>query len=219
MQPNVASSANPQTPSQENINRQDLQGNTQGNNIFISNAIQKGALIDLVNFDGETPLYCALKKQHFTTAKLLISLGANINKLIGFGYTLLLLAIDKRDNITAQTIINNECTDTSAQTYVCKLSALHLAIAYDLEDVVDALINIKAPLDLADYMGQTPIYRAISLGKTDISLRLAEAGASLTIQDKAGLTPEAFARACRDYSLANLLEEALIEQRKEKGPN
>lgn len=223
---NITSSANrTNTPSpQEPFYRTGQDGNTplhlaaiEGNNAFISKTAQKGAIVDFVNFAGETPLYCALKKGHFSSVALLISRGAEINKRLGFGYTLLLFAINNRDSITAQTIIGFSSTDLSAQTFICKLSALHLAIAYNLDDVVDALIYNKAPLNLPDHKGQTPIYTAIFRGKTDIALRLARAGASLTVKDEAGFTPETFARANRHYPLAQLLSEALIEQRKEKG--
>lgn len=178
----------------------DSQGNTrlhyaaiEGDDVFIQRAAHLKAALDSANFEGKTPFYLALQEEKYSTAKLLLSLGADINKRIGFGYTLLLFALDKRDCAMAKKIMRFGA-DLSAQTFICHNSALHLAISYDLDAAINALLRAKAPLDLPDHVGQTPIYRAIALGKQKVALQLAQAGASLTHQDNAGLTPITFSR-------------------------
>ena len=194
-----------------NLQARDRAGNTplhdaasRGDNDFIKNAFQFGAMIDAVNFDSKTPLYLAIEKDKFLSAAFLITCGADINKRIGFGYTLLLCAIDRRDMITAEKILLFD-PDLAAQTWICNNSALHLAIAYDLD--ITPLIKAKAPLDLPDHKWQTPIYTAIGRKKHHAVLQLAHAGASLTHQDKTGLTPEAFARKNSFFNLAKTLAE------------
>ncbi|KAJ3647036.1 hypothetical protein Zmor_024585 [Zophobas morio] len=46
---------------------------------FAYELIKKGACIDKVYFEGDTPLHCALDRDYFRAAKLLIERGADIN--------------------------------------------------------------------------------------------------------------------------------------------
>ena len=68
-------------------------------------------------------------------------------------------------------------------------TALHLAAANGMADVVEFLIKKGACLDMADASNRTPLHRAVSKGYADITASLCDAGALIDPKDKFGRTP------------------------------
>ncbi|WP_282039244.1 ankyrin repeat domain-containing protein [Saccharicrinis aurantiacus] len=87
-----------------NINSRDTRNNTplhviagsrrENKSIFIDELINKGADVNAINIDGETPLFTAIKKHKLNRAELLVNNGAKINAVNKYGRSPLHLACE-----------------------------------------------------------------------------------------------------------------------------
>lgn len=78
-------------------------------------------------------------------------------------------------------------------------SALHRAAAKGYEDIVQFLIQIKVDINLGDNFGKTPLFEAVKNGHDGVASQLAEAGASLSVDNPGICLCEAVATKELDF--------------------
>jgi uncharacterized protein len=100
--------------------------------------LQAGANVNLASASGETPLMAAALKGHVAIAKLLLDQGANVNAQTTKGTT--------------------DFFNTSPP--VCGESALHLASAEGIREMVELLLANGASKGVVDHSGQRPMHWA-----------------------------------------------------------
>jgi serine/threonine-protein phosphatase 6 regulatory ankyrin repeat subunit B len=95
--------------------------------------------------------------------KALIDKGADVNLTDNTGLTPLMIAAEKGHLTTVQALLSTPGIDIDDKT-TDGVTALYFAAINGKEDVVKALIDKGADVNLTDNDGQTPIMAASSLG-------------------------------------------------------
>lgn len=178
----------------------------------IEKRIKAGENKEATDSRQRTPLHVAAFQKKHDAARLLMTLGADPNKL----------EIDRYDIITIASVANdvpmlkiaiegggNPKAITSRYDGTALIAAAHLGHA----EVVRVLIAAKAPLDHVNNLNWTALIESIVLGNggknhTDTLRALVEAGANLNIPDGSGSTPLKLAKARGYNEMAAILEKA-----------
>jgi ankyrin repeat protein len=135
--------------------------------------------------------------------RLLASQGADPKAMEGRAYDCVTIAsvADDVETLRVALAIGGDARQiTSPYNGTALIAAAHLGHA----EVVQVLIDARAPLDHVNNLGWTALIEAVVLGDggprhTDTARRLVQAGARRDIADRNGQTPLALARA-RGYA-------------------
>ncbi|KAH9488230.1 hypothetical protein Btru_064335 [Bulinus truncatus] len=121
--------------------------------MLVQKLIKCGALVDSLDYNGNTPLIIAAKSEYsFPIVKKLLKAGANINHANDDGYTALHMAAEIGVKDTIKYLLKLG-TDVNAITKNGR-SALFLC---DDEDILKVLIENKADVDIQDVDGNTAL--------------------------------------------------------------
>lgn len=118
-----------------------------GDSAFVALLLDKGAKVNQVCNNGETPLHVACGKGHYEVVKTLLSSGANINR--------------------ATVVRENQLSDT----------ALFRAASNGHSNIVKLLLDHLAEFDWPNKYGETPLYAACRNGDRETAVLLLERGA------------------------------------------
>jgi hypothetical protein len=94
--------------------------------------------------------------------------------------------------------------------------AIHIAVLFDDDELVDYLIKNDAHLMARDYNGYTPLLKAASLGRFKIVKKLIDAGVPPFHKDPWGVTPLDKALLYNHYEIINYFNELDPNKNKEK---
>ncbi len=119
--------------------------------------------IDLADGRVRTPLMFAAIYGHLTTLQRLIEKGANINVTDYKGQTPLMSATLQGHLTIVQALLSAPEIDINAKSLIGK-TALHMAAGYGKDEVVKALINKGANVNITDNVGLTPLMTATLQG-------------------------------------------------------
>ncbi len=97
-------------------------------------------------------------------------------------------------------------------------TALHIAAAENMPEVISILLDRGLNIDAADHSGETPLHRAANLGNTDSVRRLLERGADDRLKNSNGKTAEqtVWRAATKDVFSERAL--ALYSKKQEEAP-
>jgi ankyrin repeat protein len=115
-----------------------------------------GIDIDAKKPDGVTALIVAAAIGKKDVVKTLIDKGADVNITDNHGWTPLMIAAQKDDLSAVQALLSVPRIDIDAKKSD-GATALIVAVASDKKDVVKALIDKGANVNLADNLGRTPM--------------------------------------------------------------
>jgi ankyrin repeat protein len=178
----------------------------------IERLVAAGEKIDLQDARSRTPLHVAVFAGHHAAARALLRLGANPNALEADRYDIVTIAAVQNDVEMLKLALTEGTRPgniTSRYDGTALIAAAHLGHAA----VVRVLIAARAPLDHVNNLTWTALMESIVLGNggknhTDTLKALVDAGADVSIPDRAGVTPLAHARS-RGYSeMVQILEAA-----------
>lgn len=175
----------------------------QGQAAVIDQLIAAGNGPDGRDPHSRTPLHVAVHFGHLEAARALLRLGADANVRESQNYDPLTIAAVRDDLAMLKLLISNGANArnvTSPYQGTALIAAAHLGH----DDIVQALIEAKAPLNHVNNLGWTALIEAIVLGDggprhTRTLQHLISAGANVNLADRQGMTPLALARA-RAYS-------------------
>ena len=137
--------------------------------------------------------------------RLLVTMGADINKLLYNGVSLLQY-ICYIGNVDALKLCIDLGADINIVGYNYKLTPLHKACEYNQLECVKVLIDSGANLNLKNSIGRTPLIVAVQNQYEVCAQLLIDSGADLNIQDQNGHTVLIF--ACSN-NLINCVKELI----------
>ena len=176
--------------------------------------------------DGFCALWSALQKGQLTIAQQLINFGADRDFWHsgpeGSMQNLLHRAIDENNEPVAVFLVHSHCDVNSprrlgpagegAEIVREKSTPLHLASCWNLEQVVQALIERDARINEQDADGNTALHFAVdNQNQTIIKLLLSHPGIDLTIKNKQGDTAFVRAMTLKNHEAA----QAMIDRNKD----
>lgn len=178
----------------------------------IKRLISAGADLELRDRHGRTPLMVAGFQRHRAAAAALIDGGAKLAALDHDRYDLVTISAVLNDmDILRLAIARGAPTDLVTSPYdgTALIAAAHLGHV----EIVQALIDGKAPLDHVNNLNWTALIEAIVLGDGGarhgaIVRALIAAGANLNLADGNGTTPLSLARQNGHRAIADILRRA-----------
>ena len=167
-------------------------------NLLIVQALLNDTLFDNVDINeyavgtnGQiigTPLYLASEKGHLDVVKELIAHRADINKGTDAGVTPLSAASLNGHVKVVNELLNNKASVDQADNKDGS-TPLHLASWYDYVDIVRALVEEGADVNIKDRYGDTPLHIASSEGFLDVVKALFQGGANINLSNNDEDTP------------------------------
>ena len=149
--------------------------------------IEKGGIIDAIDYIGETALHRASHANFCTQARFLLDHGAFVDARIRRGRTPLQLAVEKGNTAVVQLLLQHkadmEARDSNEKTPLLRAAELgHTAVA-------QLLLQLKADIEARDSNGKTPLLRAAELGHTAVAQLLLQFKADIEARDEYNRTP------------------------------
>ncbi len=198
------------------INNELLKYETEPNSIYraaekgdtkrIAEILKKNPeLVNTLNKAGLTPLHYAALENHVDVAKILLSMGADIEaKRLG-GFTPLHDAIYRKHKDISEFLI----------AHGAKIHG-EMSEAYIDKEMVQLLLDLGADVNQRDERDISPIDQAVMCGSIDVLKLLLDHGANINAKDKDGYTP---LHHCANADVAKLLLEkgAVVDAETKQG--
>jgi ankyrin repeat protein len=178
----------------------------------IEQLIAAGEPPDLQDSNSRTPLIVAAFRRQHAAAQALIKAGANPNAFDLERYDIVTIAAANNDlDMLKIALAGGARAGNITSSY--EGTALILASHRGHVEIVNTLIEAKAPLDHVNNLGWTALIEAVVLGNggkdhTAIVAALVKAGADTTIKDRQGNTALTHARNRRYDDMVKILEPA-----------
>ena len=178
-----------------------------GKDAVVETLISKGADINKVTFHTEfTPLHFSVSKSHWSTAKILVEAGADLNAINQAGCygSALHYAITKAEANFVKTLIAKgaDVNLESGQGF----TPLLLAASMDLVDICNLLLITGANVNDVDYEEKSALHYAAANGFGDLVKVLADAGADFKLKDAEGKSAFEVAEKCKEVEIADFLK-------------
>lgn len=139
--------------------------------------LQTGANPNLANLQGESPLHLAasLRVESETRQRvvdMLITHRADASAVDHSGFSVLHVATLNKAEDVVERILKIPVIEVDPKTKERKMTPLHLAAWYNLENIAQKLIERKANIDARDYNGETPLEYAASSNAVNVTKEL-----------------------------------------------
>lgn len=155
------------------------------NEIMVRRLLERGANINLKDdYDGSTPLHCAVYYNSDTLVKLLLRQGADITAKNNLGYTALHWATISGHETVVQLLLEfkADIDEKDKDGY----SALHWATRSGHERVIQLLLKHGAKIHAKSSYGYTALHRAAISGHETLVQLLLNSGADINEKDRDG---------------------------------
>ena len=130
---------------------------------LVRTLLDKGAIVDGKNHNGETPLHNAVVSRKMKVVELLLTKGANVNNTNKSDVTPLHLATEYCIKETFQLLLRNGA-NVNVKRQKDSWTPLHIAISSRQTKVAKLLVSYGADVNAPDKSGKTPIFYAIDYG-------------------------------------------------------
>ncbi|OQA05387.1 MAG: Ankyrin repeats (3 copies) [bacterium ADurb.Bin374] len=167
--------------------------------------LQRGAVVDSRDNDGNTPLILAASAGHGKTISLLLSKGANIGSRKNDGRTALLVALARKQGEAAKVLVDAgadiKAVDKNGYT------ALYCAAESGLDEWVKQLLIMRLDPNAERINGWTPLHAATHRGHPKCARYLLETGADPNRREGYGHSSADIARGSGNIELRTLFME------------
>ncbi|XP_058573162.1 KN motif and ankyrin repeat domain-containing protein 4 isoform X1 [Neofelis nebulosa] len=180
-------------------------------------------LVNMADGNGNTALHYSVSHSNFSVVKLLLETGVcNVDHQNKAGYTAVMitpLASAETDEDMAVVWKLLREGNVNIQATQGGQTALMLGVSHDREDMVQALLNCQADVNLQDHEGSSALMLACHHGNADmVRLLLAHPACDSSLTDKAGRTALSIVlKSPAHVEIAGLLR-AHAEQGRSLGP-
>uniref|UniRef100_A0A8C8X6H3 KN motif and ankyrin repeat domain-containing protein 4 n=1 Tax=Panthera leo TaxID=9689 RepID=A0A8C8X6H3_PANLE len=180
-------------------------------------------LVNMADGNGNTALHYSVSHSNFSVVKLLLETGVcNVDHQNKAGYTAVMitpLASAETDEDMAVVWKLLREGNVNIQATQGGQTALMLGVSHDREDMVQALLNCQADVNLQDHEGSSALMLACHHGNADmVRLLLAHPACNSSLTDKAGRTALSIVlKSPAHVEIAGLLR-AHTEQGRSLGP-
>ena len=165
--------------------------------------LEKGSIIDAIDYIGETALHRASHANFCTQARSLLEHGAFVDARTGGGRTPLHLAVENGNTAVAQLLLrykaNVEARDSN------RMTPLLLAARLGHTAVTQLLLQSKADIEARDSDKRTPMFQTVMERHIDTGRLLLRLGADINAKDEHGKTPLARSLLMRHEAIAQML--------------
>lgn len=176
-------------------------------------------VVNLADGNGNTALHYSVSHGNLAISSLLLDTGVcDVNHQNRAGYSALMLAAltsvgkEEEDMAVVQRLFS--MGDVNAKASQTGQTALMLAISHGHQDMVAALLECGADVNVQDADGATALMCASEYGRLDtVQLLLAQPGCDLTILDNEGTSALAIALEAEQDEVAALLHAHLTSNR------
>jgi ankyrin repeat protein len=140
-----------------------------GDNEIVNILLRKGASINDVDQNGETPLCFAMKKKNIEMVDLILSMSKidNINIADNDGFSHFHIACIRNDIKIVENFLEHGVDINSSVNFQAKqwsgYTALHFAVYYQSLDIVKLLLNCNADVTIKNAEGMTPLHVALQI--------------------------------------------------------
>ncbi|QUY43233.1 ankyrin repeat domain-containing protein [Acaryochloris marina] len=176
------------------------------NNVLaLQQLIEQGADVNIHYRAAErlTPLIQAINLQRVEIVDMLLLAGADVHQS-QYEITMpLWIATDVGNLDIVKLLLNSGANPNYGDV---TSAPLHLAIAKDTPDIVEALIQAHADLNRTCALGYTPLMTAVSKGNLMICKRLVKTGAIIDIHDDYGDTALTISESLDHQDIVNFLQ-------------
>ncbi len=145
---------------------------------------ERGANINLVNEDGVTPLYLAIRNENSRICTLLLEYGADCNKKCN-GDTCIAYSMRHALYHIVLLLCKYGVSFVNQSTPL-----LHIAVHIESYQMIDLCLSNGLQIDSEDQNGRTALFWAILYDNKPIADYLVRKGADLLHQDSSGITPQ-----------------------------
>ncbi|TKS92388.1 Protein TANC2 [Collichthys lucidus] len=160
--------------------------------------LDQGAAVEQGNRKGVTPLFSAVRRDHWQVVELLLNHGVEVNMVDQQGRTALMTAASEGHMTTGQLLLDHGAS--LDQTDREGLTALSWACLKGKLQLVKELVARGAATTHADRSGRTPLDLAAFCGDPEVVQYLVDHGASVEHVDCSGMRPLDRAVGCRNTS-------------------
>ena len=149
--------------------------------------LEKGADVNAMNAESQTPLYCASEVGNTAVVELLVKKNADFNIKDEYGWTALHIAASRGRTPVVEILLKSG-VDVEQETKSHRFTALAIAASNGRTSTVECLLKAGASIDARDNEARTSLRWASSKGHVGVVEVLLKAGAALNLQDKYGWT-------------------------------
>merc|ERR1712150_304953 len=144
--------------------------------------------LNQANAQGETPLLLAIKNSHWTLVKLLLNMGADVNKPEPSGTiaTPLFNAVWRGKSEVVRQLV--EC-GAKVDVGSCRSTPLFMAARLGCLEITKILLDSGCEKDIQNRFGVTALYEAVLRGQVNIVRLFLDCGCDPNLPDTYGLTP------------------------------
>ncbi|KAL6921635.1 hypothetical protein ACHAP8_011515 [Fusarium lateritium] len=168
--------------------------------------INAGADINLVDYEGHTPLHVAIQHAHWSAATKLVQAGADLEVRLPDGKTALHLTIAMRNQEFTQVLISR---GANVDRKLREHTPLTMAISTRCTPITAALLDMGANPNLPSRNGNTPLLAAAATGHDETVRYLIAHGADPTeTHGQSGYTPMHMAAHKDNPHILQLLAES-----------
>ena len=175
-----------------------------------------GVDLNLRDSCGCTPLFSAVfSGSEAVLAQFIVHPGVDINAGLSSvqyvtnmtGWTALMFAVSREHKRMVARLLELPTVDAGHRSIIGE-TALHIAAARGLENIVQLILAKTADPDPKDFRGQSPLFRAAGGGHLSIVKLLYEFGADPKSSDIIGITPIVMADKNEHPDVVQFLEES-----------
>lgn len=183
---------------------------------LIENDANLGSKVNEMDRLGDIPLDLALKSKQEGVARTLLNHKANVNAVDSKGCSLLHRAIVRKDDTSADFLLENNVMVDALNT-PHKETPLHVLASQPFSDgmtrITKKLLSRGADVNIQDSTGNTALHRAIASRNIQVFRALIESPrTSLEIRNSDGATPLALALKCTRAKEPDTFATLLVEK-------
>jgi ankyrin repeat protein len=187
----------------------------KGHAAIVNLLLNSGAHVNSKDADEKSPLIHACENGRSEIASLLLSRGAKLEDRDKNGMTSFSHAVHSGYVNLALLLAMTHNADVDSKDNAGRTPLMY-ACDQANKEMVEALLNISASVNICDKEGKTPVIIAVSAGwfeHPEIVQLLLDRGADIEIQDKTGNTPLTLANSSKRHKIHELLLQHELNRR------